>query len=192
MAFDISAITGAVNKYLNSISDTNKYLAQKEAETAADSSISGLFEKDLSKAMLDEAGKTTSGLEKENAIKELSDMMGIYGTNSFAYTKADVASVPNKETTSKSVDVRRIDTSVPFPKFDIGNMIADSIASHSRIDANTFSESAHQTHREFSAKGIDPFYTNMIRSSIFDMSDDGEDSNLIDSELSDFNKGIKK
>ena len=65
MAFDISAITGAVNKYLNSISDTNKYLAQKEAETAADSSISGLFEKYLSKAMLDEAGKSASGLKKK-------------------------------------------------------------------------------------------------------------------------------
>ena len=75
MEFDLSAITGSVNKYLNSISDTNKLLAQKKSETAFDPNLSGLFEKYLNKAMLDETQKNTAGISGEDAFR-LNDTFG--------------------------------------------------------------------------------------------------------------------
>ena len=73
---------------------------------------------------------------------------------------------------------KRIDTSVPFPKFDLGSMIADNIASHSRFNADVFKTTEHQPHAENAANSMNPFYTNMIRSSIFDMAGSGEDANI--------------
>ena len=148
MEFDLSAITGSVNKYLNAISDTNKLLTQKKSEEALSPDLSGLFEKYMDKAIMDEMQK------KPEAIAEA-----------------------NPAPVSEPVNVRRVDTSIPFPKFDIGNMIADNIASHSRFNADIFPATEHVPQRENAAKGMDPFYTNMIRSSIFDIDNSGEDAN---------------
>lgn len=61
MAFDISSITSAVNKYLYSMSDVNKYLTQQSSDTESQSALSGLFEKYLTKAVQDNI--TGSGTE---------------------------------------------------------------------------------------------------------------------------------
>ena len=95
MEFDLSAITGSVNKYLNSISDTNKLLAQKKSETAFDSNLSGLFEKYLNKAMLDETQKNTAGISGEDAFESVLGNMGISATNPYIYDKADISPAKN-------------------------------------------------------------------------------------------------
>lgn len=164
MAFDISSITGAVNNYLTSISDTSKLLTQKESENALDPSLSGLFEKYLTKAIKDETDGT----------KAVSEVAG------------------NSNSMKPAEEVRRVDTDIPFPKFDIGNMIADSIASHSRFSTDTFAGAVHQPKREASVKSIDPFYTNMVRSSIFDVGNTGEDTDSIDSKIDIANNKIGK
>ena len=178
MEFDLSAITGSVNKYLNSISDTNKLLAQKKSETAFDSNLSGLFEKYLNKAMLDETQKNTAGISGEDAFESVLGNMGISATNPYIYDKADISPAKNVSAKSEPDKAKRIDTSVPFPKFDLGSMIADNIASHSRFNADVFKTSEHQSHAENAANSMNPFYTNMIRSSIFDMAGSGEDANI--------------
>lgn len=175
MEFDLSAITGSVNKYLNSISDTNKLLAQKKSEIALDPNLSGLFEKYLNKAMLDETQKKTEGISGEDAFKSLLGSMDTSATYPYTYDKADISPTKNTATTAESDSARRIDTSVPFPKFDIGSIIADNIASHSRFNTDVVKVSEHQTQREIAANSMDPFYTNMIRSSIFDIGNNGED-----------------
>ncbi|MBQ2610280.1 MAG: hypothetical protein II586_07980 [Butyrivibrio sp.] len=178
MEFDLSAITGSVNKYLNSISDTNKLLAQKKSETAFDSNLSGLFEKYLNKAMLDETQKNTAGISGEDAFESVLGNMGVSATNPYIYDKADISPAKNVSAKSEPDKAKRIDTSVPFPKFDLGSMIADNIASHSRFNADVFKTTEHQSHAENAANSMNPFYTNMIRSSIFDMSGSGEDANI--------------
>ena len=90
MEFDLSAITGSVNKYLNSISDTNKLLAQKKSETAFDPNLSGLFEKYLNKAMLDETQKNTVGISGEGAFKSLLGSMHPPAAYPYNYDKADI------------------------------------------------------------------------------------------------------
>ena len=171
MAFDISAITGAVNNYLSSISDSSKLLAQKESENAFDTGLGldGLFEKYLNKAIADETGKKTEGISSEDAARELANSLGLAEENAFVYNKADIA--PNKKAAAVAEGAQlqtpqRVDTSIPFPKFDIGSMIADNIASHNRFNTDTFSGAQHTAQREISAKGIDPYYSNMIKSSI--------------------------
>ncbi|MBR4670789.1 MAG: hypothetical protein IKO84_09330 [Butyrivibrio sp.] len=165
MAFDISAITGAVNNYLGSISDTSKLLAQKESENAFDTDLglSGLFEKYLNKAISDETGKKLENVTDEDAAKELVKSLGLPENEAFVYTKEDVA--PTRRA-AEANPPQRVDTSIPFPKFDIGSMIADNIASHNRFNTDTFSDVQHTAQREISAKGIDPYYSNMIKSSI--------------------------
>ena len=104
--------------------------------------------------------------------------MGISATNPYIYDKADISPAKNVLEKSEPDKAKRIDTSVPFPKFDLGSMIADNIASHSRFNADVFKTTEHQSHAENAANSMNPFYTNMIRSSIFDMAGSGEDANI--------------
>ena len=94
------------------------------------------------------------------------------------YDKADISPAKNVSAKSEPDNAKRIDTSVPFPKFDLGSMIADNIASHSRFNADVFKTTEHRPYAENAANSMNPFYTNMIRSSIFDMAGSGEDANI--------------
>ncbi|RKM56517.1 hypothetical protein D6853_06945 [Butyrivibrio sp. X503] len=174
MAFDISAITGAVNNYLSSISDSSKLLAQKESENPFDTGLSGIFQKYLDKAISDETGKSLDGITSDTTVKDIAAKYGITEDDLLKYIRSDITpakqvaavkDVPQTKNT-EAAHVQRVDTSIPFPKFDIGSMIADNIASHNRFNTDTFSGAQHTAQREISAKGIDPYYSNMIKSTI--------------------------
>ena len=179
MAFDISSITGAVNNYLSSISDTSKLLTQKESENPFDTGLSGIFQKYLDKAISDETGKSLDDITSDTTVKEIASKYGITEDDLLKYIRSDIS--PTKQITQAkqvaavdapqtkdmgTANVQRVDISIPFPKFDIGSMIADNIASHNRFNTDIFSGAEHTAQREISAKGIDPYYSNMIKSSI--------------------------
>jgi len=178
MAFDLSSITGSVNKYLNSISDTNKLLAQKESEKTLDKNLEGLFEKYLNKAISDETGKKTEESASNDVFNTLMSDTDSFGVNPYIYSKDEVSLGQRSTEISEEFSEKNIDMNIPFPKFDIGSMIADNMASHSRFNNDTFSGNDYQSHHKISVKGIDPFYSNMVRSSVFGTENDMDNIKL--------------
>ena len=151
MAFDGSMITGAVNNYLNSISDTSKLLTGTEKSDGLDPALSGLFEKYLTKAIKDETDGTSAGIGaisseigSDNALESaeaaLRKAEAIRAAKVGGAVKAGEAANIAATGTAEGAQVRRVDTSIPFPKFDIGSMIAANIASHNRLNENVFSD----------------------------------------------------
>ena len=84
--------------------------------------------------------------------------------------RAQVSKIAGVAASVKVMEVRT-------PELD-AKLVADNIASHSRFNADVFKTTEHQPHAENAANSMNPFYTNMIRSSIFDMSGSGEDANI--------------
>ena len=79
MAFDISALTNAVNKYLYSISDVNKLLSEGAGSTSqnSNSDLAGIFDKYLTKAVQDTVTGSDSDMSDEDVAKALTSLKAI-------------------------------------------------------------------------------------------------------------------
>ena len=185
MALDSSIITGAVNNYLNSISDTNKLLMNMESKDASTTGLEGIFEKYLTKAIQDETEKAQTAEGADKAVSAV-------GAASNTEAVKAVDQTGNAIQAEVRSHMREVDTSIPFPDFDIENTIKSNMASHSRFDFDIFSQEQHVPQREVSNKSVDPFYSNMISSSIYDAGensdDDGFSAASIESRLDAYKK----
>ena len=85
MGLDISNVTSAINDYLYSISDINKYLAEK-SDSASSVGIEGLFEKYLENAIkkvsAEESADLTSDVDVTKALNSLYSLAAGNSSNS--------------------------------------------------------------------------------------------------------------
>ena len=135
MAFDVTALTGAVNKYLNSISDTATLSGEKDSLS---SEYGEIFRKYLSKAIDDELGTSAvtdmSNLSSASGIESLmsADALNIAGTSSLP----DVREENVKKSASAEFKIPDIKSDVDkvFMNLDIEGQIRASMEAHSRFN----------------------------------------------------------
>ncbi|MBO4457116.1 MAG: hypothetical protein J5802_05310 [Butyrivibrio sp.] len=133
MAFDVTALTGAVNKYLNSISDTAALSSEEKDSLSPE--YGEIFRKYLSKAIDDELG--TNSVDSDSGIQSVmsADALNIAGTVGLPDVK-DVQSENAKKSAPSEFKIPDIKSEVDrvFMNLDIEGQIRNSMEAHSRFN----------------------------------------------------------